>query len=64
MNSRVDQNELDLTENKAAISVNADHIHDLEVDGIKTILNIANFKFMNLKLKIFLLCQSDRSLPG
>ena len=31
--SRVDQNELDLTENKAAISVNADHITDLETES-------------------------------
>ena len=35
VNSRVDQNELDLTENKAAISVNADHITDLETERKK-----------------------------
>ena len=31
--SRVNQNELDLTENKAAISVNADHITDIETES-------------------------------
>ena len=35
--SRVDQNELDLTENKAAITVNADHITDLETERKKVI---------------------------
>ena len=35
VNSRVDQNILDLTENKAAISVNADHITDLETERKK-----------------------------
>ena len=33
--SRVNQNELDLTENKAAISVNADHITDIETESKK-----------------------------
>ena len=39
VNSRVDQNQLDLTENKAAISVNADHITDLETES-KTLKQI------------------------
>ena len=33
VNSRVDQNELNLTENKAAISLNADHITDIETES-------------------------------
>ena len=37
VSSRVDQNELDLTENKAAITVNADQITDLETERKKVI---------------------------
>ena len=36
--SRLDQTELDLTENKAAITVNADHITDLETESKNLIL--------------------------
>ena len=41
--SRVDQNELELTENKAAITVNADHITDLETES-----KIFNFQDLNI----------------
>ena len=40
VSSRVDQNELDLTENKAAISVNADHITDIETESKKLLFLI------------------------